>query len=252
MQFTLEQLKQISDSVGERTGWDFSRMRVERAPAPWNYADVARQFLADTNHVLDVGTGGGELFLTLAPYFRKGVGIDSSAEMIENALRNKSEQKISNVDFVFMDGNRLEFNDAHFDIVLNRHCDINVSETARVLCTNGYFVTQQVADHNTINILNAFGWTPASFGDNWWQPAEQLAAEFEQNNCRVIAKAEYNVRYWFRDVESLMFWLKAVPLPEPFDLEKHWEGVNHILQEHNTPNGIETNEHRELLIVQKV
>lgn len=252
MELTLEQLKRISDSVGERRGWDFSRMRVKRAPVPWNYTDVARQFLADTDSVLDVGTGGGELFLTLAPYFGKGVGIDSSVEMIEQALRNKMAQKAANVEFKAMDGNRLEFDDEHFDVVLNRHCDINVSQTARVLRTDGYFVTQQVAYENTINILNAFAWTPASFGDNWWQPVEQLAAEFEQSGCRVVAKAEYNVRYWFSDVESLVFWLKAVPLPEPFDLEHHWEGVNRIIREFSTPRGIETNEHRELLIVQKV
>ena len=60
------------------------------------------------------------------------------------------------------------------------------------------------------------------------------------------------MRYWFRDLESLVFWLKAVPLPEPFDLEKHWEGINYILRNYKTPRGIETNEHRELLIVQKV
>ena len=217
MELTLELLKQISDSVGERTGWDFSRMRVERAPVPWNYLDVARQFLADTDFVLDVGTGGGELFLTLAAYFGKGIGIDESAEMIENALRNKTAQKITGVDFVVMNGSSLEFTDAQFDVVLNRHCDISVSQTARVLRTNGYFVTQQVASQNTLNILHAFGWTPESFGENWWQPTERLAAEFEQCDCRVIATAEYNVRYWFSDVESLVFWLKSVPLPEPFD-----------------------------------
>jgi hypothetical protein len=52
-------------------------------------------------------------------------------------------------------------------------------------------------------------------------------------------------------IESLVFWLKAVPLPEPFDVEKHWEGVNHILQKYSTRQGIEANEHRELLIVEK-
>lgn len=251
MELTLERLKQISDSVGVRVGWDFSRMRTKRAPVPWDYYDVVRQFLANTDCVLDIGTGGGELFLTLAPCFRKGIGIDVSTEMIEQALRNKQIQKIPNVHFKVMDGNHLEFADAEFEIVLNRHCDVNVSETARVLRPQGHFITQQVGYRNTLNILKAFGWTPASFGDGWWQPVEELATTFEQSSCRVVAKAEYDVRYWFCDVESLVFWLKAVPLPEPFDVEKHWEDVNHILQEYSTRQGIETNEHRELLIIEK-
>lgn len=196
MELTLEELKRISDSVGERTGCDFSCMGVERDPVPWNYADVARQYLTDTDEVLDVGTGGGQLFLTLAPCFGKGVGIYADTEMIEIALRNKSRQQITNIEFSVVDGNHLEFPDAHFDVVLNRHCDINVPETARILLAHGYFVTQQVGSQNTLNILNAFGWTPESFGDDWWQPAERLAAAFEQCSCRVIVKAEYNVRYW--------------------------------------------------------
>jgi SAM-dependent methyltransferase len=86
-----------------------------------------------------------------------------------------------------MDGNCLEFPDDEFDVVLNRHCDVNVLEAARVLRTNGYFVTRQVACRNTLNILEAFGWAPASFGDGWWQPVEGLAAEFRRLGCRVVA-----------------------------------------------------------------
>jgi hypothetical protein len=80
---------------------------------------------------------------------------------------------------------------------------------------------------------------------------EELAAAFEQSGCRVVAKAEYDVRYWFCDVQSLVFWLKSAPLPESFDVDKHWEGVNRILQEYGTDQGIETNEHRELLVIER-
>ncbi len=251
MELTLARLRQISDSVGERVGWDFSRIRTKRAPVPWKYSDLVRQFLANPDCVLDVGTGGGERFLTLAPCFQKGIGIDVSTEMIAQALRNKRTRGITNVEFRVMDGHHLAFADAEFEIVLNRHCDVNVSETTRVLRPQGYFITQQVGSRNSLNLLEAFGWTPASFGEGWWQPVEELAATFEQRGCRVVVKAEYDVRYWFCDVESLVFWLKAVPLPEPFDVEKHWEGVRRILHEYSTRQGIETNEHRALLIVEK-
>ena len=45
--------------------------------------------------------------------------------------------------------------------------------------------------------------------------------------------------------------LKAASLPEDFDVEKHWQQVNQLIKEYRMPRGIETNEHRELLIVQK-
>jgi len=248
---TLEQQKQISDSVGELVGWDFSHVRTQRAPVPWDYVDVVRQYLAPADNVLDLGTGGGEIFLTLAPCFRKGTGIDIYPEMIEQALRNKQALGITNVDLMVMDNSHLEFPEEEFEVVLNRHSNIDPSEVARVLRPQGYFITQQVACRNTLSILAAFGWTPASFGDGWYQSAAELAAAFAQHGCRVVAQAEYDVRYWFKDIESLVFWLKAVPLPEPFDITRHWEGVNRILQEYSTPQGYETNEHRELLIVEK-
>lgn len=50
---------------------------------------------------------------------------------------------------------------------------------------------------------------------------------------------------------SVLFWLKALPVPEPLDAEKHWQGVNRIIERHSTQRGIETNEHRELLMARK-
>lgn len=250
-ELTLEALRDISAAVGERSGWDFSRVRDERAPMPWDYVNVVRQYLNQTDFVLDAGTGGGERFLSLAPHFKRGTGIDRYTAMIEQARQNWAAQQTTNVDLALMDNHRLALPDRQFDVVLNRHSNVDAFETWRVLRTKGCFLTQQVARRNTLNILDAFSWTPASFGEGWWQPVEELAAQFEQLGCQVVAKAEYDVAYWFLDVESLVFWLKAVPLPEPFDVEKHWQGLNRILAEYSTPRGIETNEHRELLVVRK-
>lgn len=251
MEFTHEQLSKIYHSVGDRVGWDFSKIRMEQSPVPWHYPDVVCRFLSSPEHVLDIGTGGGEMFLSLASHFKKGIGIDANTTMIEQALRNKRTGGIENIDFKVMDCHQLEFGDEAFEVVLNRHCVVNVAEISRVLCPGGCFITQQVGNRNTLNLLNALGWTPESFGAGWWQTVEKLAAAFELCGCQVVARAEYDVRYWFCDVESLVFWLKAVPLPEPFDVKRHWEGVNRVLQEYATPKGIETNEHRELLIVEK-
>lgn len=57
----LEDLRRIAASTGERRGWNFSRMRTARDPVPWDYADVVRRYLEPHSHVLDVGTGGGDV-----------------------------------------------------------------------------------------------------------------------------------------------------------------------------------------------
>lgn len=251
MKLTYERLQEISASVGERTGWDFSSVRTKRAPVPWEYLDVVRKYITQADRVLDIGTGGGERFLQLALQFEEGMGVDIDSEMIAQARKNQTIRQITNVEWCVMSGGRLAFRAAEFDGVLNRHSRVYVAEIARVLRPGGYFMTQQVGRRNTGNVFAAFGWTPASFGADWWQPVTELASAFERLGCKVIAKAEYDVRYWFLDVPSLIFWLKAVPLPEPFDLQRHWEGVKRLVEAHGTARGIETNEHRELLIVRK-
>lgn len=251
MTVTRRQLARMAEQAGERFGWDFSQVRWRRDPVPWAYGDVARRLLSPADHVLDVGTGGGETFLKLSAHFGSGVGIDVSPAMIARAKANLAEAAIPTIRLSVMDAHHLDFQDETFDIVLNRHCIIDVGETVCVLRRGGRFFTQQVGRRNTETILQAFGWTPDSFPNGWWQPLQSIADTFSSAGHHVEAIAEYDVRYWFADILSLVFWLKAVPLPEPFDPHRHVNAVNRILDRHTTANGIETNEHREMLIVRK-
>ncbi|MBN1813739.1 MAG: class I SAM-dependent methyltransferase [Anaerolineae bacterium] len=249
---TYEELKRIADSVGEREGWDFSRVQDAREPVPWDYLDVVRRYLRATDRVLDVGTGGGEKLLSLVGCFDSALGVDVSTEMIETAKKNKAVAQVEAVSFEVMPAEALRFADDTFDVVLNRHCTVDVRETFRVLRPGGYFITQQVGARNTHNICMLFGCgVGGEYEPELFQELPVLAGAFRQLGCRVACAAEYDVRYWFLDVESLLFWFQAIPMPQDFDVEAHWRQVDHVITEFSTPRGIETNEHRELLIVQK-
>ncbi len=248
---TLEELRRIAESVGERRGWDFSRMRDARDPVPWDYLEVVRRYLRPTDRVLDVGTGGGEKLLSLTPYFATAIGIDASVAMVEDAQRNLAASQATNVSFHAMRAEELRCADVSFDVVINRHSVVDVSEAVRVLRYEGTFITQQVGARNTQNICALFG---CGVGGEYGQEVESAAAladAFIRAGCRIVCLADYDVRYWFCDVESLVFWHKAIPMPEDFDIEVHWQLIEKIIADHGTPQGIETNEHRELLIARK-
>ena len=255
MGVTLEVLRQIAASVGEREGWDFSRVRDARDPMPWDYVEVARGYLQPTDHVLDVGTGGGERFLSLARSFGAGVGVDIGPDMIKTAERNRRAAGVTHVSFEVGRAEALRFADASFDMVLNRHSEVDVAETLRVLRPGGYFVMQQVGPRNTQNICRVFGCTP--WGTH--EPQERIEAAaapamadaFQARGAQVVAYGHYDVRYWFLDLQSFVFWLQALPMPEDFSIETHWRQVDQIVREFGTEQGIETNEQRELLIVRK-
>jgi SAM-dependent methyltransferase len=249
---TEEELHRIAANVGARRGWDFSRMRETREPAPWDFADVARNYLTPDSHVLDIGTGGGERFLALADAFRSGVGIDSSPEMIATTQENLAPALADKISFAVMPAQHLAFAHASFDVVLNRHAPVDAAQVAHVLHPGGVFITQQVGARNTANICAALGCTPGgTYTSDPTQTPEALRAAFIDAGCRIVSTGEYDMRAWFLDVESLLFWLQAVPLPEDFSIERHWPQVDAIIGAYGTEQGIETNEHRTLLIVRK-
>ena len=247
---TLAELRQIIRENGQLKGWDFSLVNTGREPTPWDYSNVVRSYLKPTVKVLDIGTGGGEIFLSLAPRLGKGVGIDHDPEMVETANNNRSRLAIHNMEFITMNGSNLKFAANYFDVVLLRHLRVDVGEIVRVLRLGGYFITQMVGKNSSKNFLEAFGWTSDSFGADWWQSVGELAQQFHEKGCRVVAQGEYDVRCWFKDVDSFMFWMMSIPWPEEIQLEKHWKNINRILETSTTSRGIETNEHRGLLIIQ--
>jgi len=256
----LEKLKRIASTVDAIRGWDFSRVRTRRDPTPWDYSEVVKRYLRPSDHVLDIATAGGEIFLALAPHFGSGLGVDISEKMIETARENVSPHLKDIVSFEVMAAQDLNVECDAYDTVLNRHGPVFVQPIVNALRPGGYFLCQQVGELNTQNVIQMFGWES---GGAYWrhycdehelahQDPETLAQSFSQMGCRVVASGSYNVPYTFLDLESFIFHLKAVPLPEEFDMDRHADRLVRFIEENTTVDGIETNEHRDLLIVQKL
>jgi hypothetical protein len=252
---TYDELKSIYDSVEDVSGWDFSHARTDRDPVPWDYSAIVKRYLRPSSRVLDIATGGGEVFLALAPHFGFGIGTDGSATMIQTARENTPPSLADKVSFVEMRAQALALPPASFDVVLDRHGPVFVDQIVPLLRPQGYFITQQVAGRNLQSIFSVFGW--GSNGAYWQengllaQDVASLRERFIQAGVSLIADGEYDVPFYFRDVASLLFYLKAIPLPEEFDLERHWEQVSRLIAEYGSPKGVRSNEHRQILIVQK-
>ena len=83
----------------------------------------------------------------------------------------------------------------------------------------------------------------------WPRRCADLAVEFERLGCRVVRFESYESGNAFLDLDSLVFFLKAAPFPEEFTPAEHVDGINRLLADSASDGGIETTEHRELLIV---
>jgi hypothetical protein len=172
--------------------------------------------------------------------------------MVQVARENMPAPSGDKLSFEIMRAESLQYPDSTYGVVLNRQAPVHVGETARVLCHEGTFISEQVGARNSQNPCSRFGRGPG--GEHEWDPSEgivALAGEFRRSGCTAVAQAEYDVGCFFLDVESLVFSLKAVPIPEDFDVEMHWRPVGSVIAMHHTVREVQTNEHRELLIVRK-
>jgi len=263
---TYDALKALADSLPAFRGWDFSPMRTARDPVPWDYHDVVRRYLTPASHVLDVGTGGGEQFLRLAPAFGRGIGADPNHERIRAARENVAQAEAGGlphgrVAFQTIPSDFLPFPDGSFDAVLLRHAPVFMDEIVRVLRPGGYFVTQGVGRRNMRSICTVFGVTAygeplagAPLRPSRSQDRTGVGHTFRRRGRRatVVARAEYDVRYFVRDAGSLIFWVRALDLPVGgFDINRHWSQLAQIIRDHTGPQGIQTNEHRSLLVVRR-
>jgi SAM-dependent methyltransferase len=249
--YTQQELQAIADEVGERRGWDFSRMSVERAPVPWEYLDVVSAFLRPTDVVLDIGTGGGERLIRLADQYLRAVGVDPDPDMVRVARDNASRHP--NVQFLPGSAEQLDLlDDGAFNVVLTRHAPVSAPELDRVTKAGGVFICQGVGARNMANIRQAFN----TGSEALYEHAHRaLLSELAARGWRVVAEGQYDVRYWVKDVPSLVFWFQAIAganeVSEDFSIATHYGVINALIRHFGSPRGLETNEHRTLVIAQK-
>ncbi|HTX28284.1 MAG TPA: class I SAM-dependent methyltransferase [Streptosporangiaceae bacterium] len=233
-------LDELLAHVPPRQGWDFSRMNVLREPVPWGYQDVVARYLRPDGNVLDIGTGGGELFGRLASSFGQGLGIDSDPRMIELA---QASSAAGNLRFR-VSSDRLEAVPEAFDVIIDRHAPFDLGAIAAHLAPRGYFVTQQVGERNMACVK-------AALGQPTGPPAIRREA-FTGRGLRLLAFLEYDVEYVVRDIESLLFWLRGLDCAHA-DLDgaaalASAQALNRVLAGNVDERGFVTNEHRYLAV----
>jgi SAM-dependent methyltransferase len=224
-------------------GWDWSRCRTRMGPLGWDYVEVLRSFVPEYGRVLDVGTGGGEVYASVAR--PTDVALDVSLDMLAVARRRLP------CPVVAADHADLPFRASWVDVVADRHVGADPREVLRCLRPGGVYVTQHPGGRICQSIFDAFGW--GSNGDFWkrhyaeagrplWD-VDALATFYADAGCTIVRRSEADVDYEFLDEESLAFWLNSAPLPEKVDPDEHAEILEHL--------ELKTNWHAELLVVRR-
>jgi len=203
-------------------GWDFSAFgpAIDADEPPWSYAGLARDALAGAGSALDLGTGGGEVLLSLADALPADtVATEGWPPNLPVATAALAGRSIRVVAYDAEVDPRLPFDDARFEVVLARHEAYDTGEIARVLTPGGVFLTQQVDGRDLAEARELFGG-----GEDY--PLVRLPvlrAEAEGAGLVVEDAREWTGALVFADVATLVSYLRMVPwqVPDDFTVDRY-------------------------------
>jgi len=203
------------------SGWNFSYLdqRFFEDEPPWNYLALATSRMKTATSVLDMGTGGGERFLQLRPYWPgKVVATEDYPPNVILATERLTSYGVKVYDVELTDTGSMPFIDGEFDLVLNRHSSFNCNEVARILAPGGTFLTQQIHGLWGQDLIEAFGAKP-QWPDSTPEKYEPL---LERAGLEIVNSQEWKGRFWFTDVGAVVYYLKAIPWMVPgFSVDTH-------------------------------
>ncbi|AET59396.1 SAM-dependent methyltransferase [Paenibacillus terrae HPL-003] len=202
----LQLLKHHEESF---SGWDFSFIsdtgRVASEPLDWSYVSKAMTFIHTSKAMLDMGTGGGELLSRLRPFPEIVYATEAYAPNIPVAKERLEPLgvRVMAID----DDNSLPFDDAGFDLVLNKHESFSPAEVRRILRPSGTFLTQQVGGLDCVGINDRMEAPYSEYAD--WS-LSQAITDLESNGFEIVEQREQFPIQRFYDIGALVYYLKAI------------------------------------------
>ncbi|WP_258038919.1 class I SAM-dependent methyltransferase [Tetragenococcus halophilus] len=233
-------------------GWDFSYLddsgRWEMEVLPWDYLAIVRQYLKETDQLLDMGTGGGEILLTLEhPYHKTSVteGYLPNYQL----CKEKLEPLGITVKFVKED-DVLSYKENTFDIIINRHEAFRLDEVYRTLKRGGIFITQQVGCENS-RVLSKRLLKKELKVDLRNQLSYQLK-QAEKIGFEVLNSDEFYAQLKFFDAGAIAYYASIIEWEFPdFSVEKCLEGLTELHYEIVKKGFVPSIEHRYMMVLGK-
>lgn len=239
------------ESAAHIRGWDFSHIHgryEEEQDLPWEYGTIVRHYLTNDTELLDYDTGGGEFLLSLKhPYHRTSAteGYPPNVSLCQKTLlplgiRFKECNNASNI----------PFDDAAFDLIINRHGDFNPQELYRLLNNNGIVVTEQVGDENDRELVEMV--LPNTIKPYPNLNLQKQLKEFEKAGFQILQAEEAFRPIIFYDVGAFVWFARIIEWEFPgFSVDRCFERLLEMQKVVEKEGKITGTIHRYLIVAQK-
>lgn len=210
----IAQWKRDETAVFEGWGFSYIKERCLEEQPDWDYQALAKQLIQHSASVLDMATGGGEMFSSLAPLPAHTIAIEGYQPNVPVARKKLEPLGVQ----VLAANTDLPFRGNTFDLVLNRHGALNVAEIHRVLRPNGHVLTQQVDGGNLIDLMDFFDVKPKWPGN----ALTLIQQKMLDAGFRIERGQEWKGTVRFLDVGAIVYFLKAIPwIVDDFSVDSH-------------------------------
>jgi SAM-dependent methyltransferase len=243
----LERLQPYVERARSFSGWAFPDMRVrllEDGP-PWDYEALVREYAGGSTAALDLGTGGGEFVARLRDALPARTVVTEEWEV--NAPVAHKRLAPLGVAAVRCRSLSLPFADEAFDLVFDRHEELDPAEVARVLAPGGCLVTQQVGRTNWQELQLHFP-RMTDFGDI----RGEYAYGFASAALTVVRNESHDYRVAYESLGDIVFMLLVAPWTIPdFTVERDLDALLALEERCTTADGLVMTWSRFLLIAEK-
>ena len=200
-------------------GWGFGWLdgrATEQRPS-WGYAGMLVHRVSTVEAVLDIQTGGGEVFSeVLRRSTRAPLRVEATEAWLPNLVIARSNLAPfgATVAEVAID-EPLPFEEASFDLVISRHPVLTLwPEVARVLRPGGTFFSQQVGDGSNRELYEFLMGPQPPDGPSSRSP-RQAERDAANAGLAVTDLREEPLLTTFNDIGAVVYFLRKVPWTVP-------------------------------------
>jgi SAM-dependent methyltransferase len=215
-------------------GFDFSWFEgraTEQRPS-WGYLGLASQAIGTVGSVLDVETGGGEVFgqaLERAPSLP--VVVAATETWTPNlAFASRRLKRFGALVVRTPERGPLPFATGSFELVISRHpVAPDWTEIARVLAPGGTYLSQQVGESSNRELYERL-MGPQPGGTS--RSARRARDEAESAGLQVTRLEDEALEVVFFDVGAVVHFLRKVPWTVPgFTVSRYWDELRGLHDE---------------------
>ena len=250
----IEELKAIwekEENAAHIHGWDFShiygRYEVEQ-DLSWNYESIVRAHLTKDTELLDYDTGGGEFLLSLKHPYHKTSSTEGYPPNVDLC-----RETLVPLGIHFRECNNaadIPFDDASFDLIINRHGAFDAPELHRLLKHKGIFITEQVGGENDRDLVEMV--LPGTEKPYPHLNLPEQRKVFEKAGFQILEAEEAFRPITFYDVGAFVWFARIIEWEFPkFSVDRCFDNLlkmHEVIENHGKITGTI---HRYLIVAKK-